>query len=64
MTGGYALIAVPANYDPDNLDVYSIRSYMIDSSGMILEKDLGPDGLAIVEKMTEFDPDETWVPTQ
>ena len=37
---------------------------MIDSTGAIYQKDLGPDTAAIVDKMNDFDPDSTWIPTQ
>jgi hypothetical protein len=59
MTGGYALIARPWVYGAN-----FTKCFMIDRSGIILEADLGPNTAAIVDKMTEFDPDPRWQPTQ
>jgi hypothetical protein len=59
MTLGYALIAYPAAYDSTGRD-----SFIISNNGTIFQQDLGPDTAKIVEQMTEFDPDEKWIPTQ
>jgi hypothetical protein len=55
MTKGYAVIAYPSLYG-----VTGQKCFMICWQGTIYEKDLGPDTHAIVEKMTEFDPDPSW----
>lgn len=60
MTLGYAIIAFPSSYGQFELHL----SYILNSSGTIFEKDLGPDTGTIAATMTEFDPDDTWVPTQ
>jgi hypothetical protein len=55
---GYAFVARPEPYSS------GLKTYTINGNGTIFEKDLGPDTAAIVDKMTEFDPDPKWVPTQ
>ncbi|MCY3022487.1 MAG: DUF2950 family protein [Planctomycetota bacterium] len=57
MTGGYALVAYPSQYDGTGRD-----TFIISDAGMIYQADLGPQTPALVETMTEFDPDpKTWV---
>ncbi|MGD0089175.1 MAG: DUF2950 family protein [Planctomycetota bacterium] len=59
MTLGYALVAYPAAYDATGRD-----TFMINNSGTIYQADLGLQTPAIVEQMTEFDPDpnKMWTP--
>jgi type II secretory pathway pseudopilin PulG len=60
MTLGYAFIAYPAAYDGTGRDCF-----IINNNGTIFQTDLGKDTPAIVEKMTEFDPDpKRWVPAE
>jgi hypothetical protein len=59
MTLGYALVAYPAQYDSTGRD-----TFIINGNGTIFQKDLGAETKDIVEKMTEFNPDQTWVPTE
>jgi hypothetical protein len=59
MTRGYALVAVPADYDKSGRDTFMINNY-----GTIFEKDLGPNTPFIGSAIAEFDPDSTWVATQ
>jgi len=59
MVLGYALVAFPAVYDSTGRD-----TFIINNNGTIFQKDRGPDTRAEAEKMTEFDPDNTWIPTQ
>jgi hypothetical protein len=59
MTLGYALIAFPAEYGKSGR-----KSFMINHTGFIYEKNLGAETHTVVEKMTEFDPDKSWVPTE
>jgi hypothetical protein len=35
-------------------------TFIIDKSGTILEKDLGPDTTKLATAMTTYDPDSTW----
>jgi len=58
MIGGFALVAVPANYR-----VTGVKTFMVSYDGLVLEKDLGPNSLNIVKTMELYNPDKTWRPT-
>ncbi len=55
MIGGFALVAVPAQYR-----VTGVKSFIVNNSGIVYEKDLGPDSLNIVKKMELYNPDPSW----
>jgi len=55
MVGGFALVAVPAEYR-----VTGVKTFMVSYDGMVYEKDLGPDSLNIVKNMERYNPDKTW----
>jgi hypothetical protein len=55
MIAGFALIATPARYGETG-----IKTFMISHHGRIYEKDLGPETAAEAEKITEFNPDQSW----
>ncbi len=55
LTGGFALIAWPAKYGDSGAD-----TFMVNQSGRILKKDLGPDTAKIAKKITSYHPDATW----
>ena len=55
MIGGFALVAVPAEYR-----ITGVNTFIVNNDGVIYQKDLGPDGASIVEKMDEYNPDKTW----
>jgi len=55
MTGGFAFVAYPAEYRSSG-----VMTLIIDQSGTIYEKDLGPDTTKLAQAMTAFDPDSTW----
>jgi hypothetical protein len=55
MTGGFAFIAYPAAYRSSG-----VMTFIVDESGTIYEKDLGPDTTKTAEAMTAFDPDSSW----
>jgi Protein of unknown function (DUF2950) len=55
MTGGFAFIAYPAEYRSSG-----VMTFIVDESGTIYEKDLGPDTTKATEAMTVYDPDSTW----
>jgi hypothetical protein len=57
LTGGFALIAWPADYGASG-----VMTFMINEDGVVFQKDLGEDTAAIVEKIQDFDPDGTWQP--
>jgi hypothetical protein len=55
MTGGFAFIAYPAEYRSSGT-----MTFIVDESGTIYEKDLGPDTAKLAHSMTTYDPDSTW----
>jgi hypothetical protein len=55
MTEGFAFVAYPAEYRSSG-----VMTFIVDKSGTIYEKDLGPNTTKLVEKMTDYDPDSSW----
>jgi hypothetical protein len=55
MIGGFALVAVPAEYR-----VTGVKTFMVSYDGIVYEKDLGPDSLNLVRKMERYNPDRSW----
>jgi hypothetical protein len=58
MMGGFALVAVPAEYR-----VTGVQTFIINHDGIVYQKDLGPDSLSIVKQMERYNPDSTWTRT-
>jgi hypothetical protein len=59
MTGGYALIAWPAEYGRSG-----IMTFLVNSQGVVFQKDLGAQTAEAVNAMTAYDPDASWTPTR
>jgi hypothetical protein len=55
MTAGFAFVAYPAEYRSSG-----VMAFIVDESGTIYEKDLGPDTTKAAKAMTAYDPDSTW----
>ena len=55
MIGGFALVAAPAEYGETGL-----KTFMVNQTGVVYEKDLGPETLDAFQKMELFNPDKTW----
>jgi hypothetical protein len=55
MVAGFALVAWPAEYGGSG-----IMTFVVNSNGIVYEKDLGPKTAKIAEAMTRYNPDETW----
>ena len=55
MIGGFALVAVPADYR-----VTGVKTFMVSNDGIVYQKDLGPDSLNIAKNMERYNPDKTW----
>lgn len=55
MTAGFAFIAYPAEYRSSG-----VMAFIVNESGVVFEKDLGPDTTKFAEAMTAYDPDSTW----
>jgi len=59
MIGGFAMIAWPAEYG-----VTGIKSFIVNQSGVVYEKDLGTETIALAKAITTFNPDRTWRPVK
>lgn len=55
MIGGFALVAVPAQYRVTGVETFIVSNY-----GVVYQKDLGSDSLQIVKDMELYNPDKTW----
>ena len=55
MSGGFALIAWPAQYDTTG-----VMTFIVNQDGVIREKDLGPGTDAVASKTTSYNPDASW----
>ena len=58
MIGGFALAAAPAQYR-----VTGVQTFIVGPSGVVYQKDLGPDTLKAFESLDRFNPDKTWKAT-
>ena len=58
MIGGFALVAVPAQYG-----VTGVKTFIVNHDGIVFQRDLGPDSLEIVRKMKLYNPDSKWQAT-
>ncbi len=54
MIGGFALVAAPANYG-----VTGVKTFIVSHTGIVYEKDLGPDTLKEFHAMERYNPDST-----
>jgi hypothetical protein len=59
MTGGFALVAWPADYDDSG-----VMTFIVNQQGVVYQKDLGPKTSKLVSEMKLYDPDDTWDVTQ
>jgi hypothetical protein len=59
MIGGFALVAVPAEYR-----VTGVKTFLVNTFGIVYEKDLGPDSVKIFKEMERFNPDKSWKETK
>jgi hypothetical protein len=55
MIGGFALVAWPAEYK-----VTGVQTFIVSYSGIVYQKDLGPDTAKTVAAMERYNPDKTW----
>lgn len=55
MSAGFAVVAYPVEYRSSG-----VMTFIVDKSGTIYEKDLGPDTTKLARTMTVYDPDSTW----
>lgn len=59
MTGGFALVAWPAQYDETG-----VMTFIVNQDGIVRERDLGPQTDSVAQKMTLYNPDAAWRPVQ
>jgi hypothetical protein len=59
MIGGFALAAAPAQYR-----VTGVQTFIVGPSGVVYQKDLGPETLKTFESLDRFNPDKTWKATE
>jgi hypothetical protein len=55
MTTGFAFVAYPVEYRSSG-----VMTFIVDTSGTIYEKDLGPNTTKLAQSMTAYDPDSSW----
>jgi len=55
MSAGFAFVAYPVDYRSSG-----VMTFIVDASGTIYEKDLGPNTTKLAQAMTVYDPDSTW----
>jgi len=55
MTKGFALLAWPAKYGASG-----VMTFLVNQTGLVYEKNLGPDTSEITAKIDAFDPDISW----
>ena len=58
MIGGFALIATPAEYG-----VTGVQTFIVNHDGIVYQKDLGPDSVALAMQITRYQPDKSWIRT-
>jgi len=57
LIGGFGLVAWPSEYG-----VTGIRTFIVNQSGMVYEKDIAPVPGKSAPPITRFDPDDSWTP--
>jgi hypothetical protein len=55
MSGGFALVAWPAQYD-----LTGVMTFVVNHDGIVYQKDLGPGTDAAARKMSSYNPDPSW----
>ena len=57
MTGGFAILAYPAEYRNSG-----ITTFLIGTDGIVYQKDLGEKTVEVAQAITEYNPGEGWEP--
>lgn len=55
MIGGFALIAWPVVYGQTG-----VMTFIVNHDGVVYQKDLGAQTVAVAQKITQFNPDKSW----
>ena len=56
MTGGFAVVAWPAEYDNSG-----VMTFLMSHRGIVYERDFGPRTQKIAASISMFDPDFEWI---
>jgi len=59
MTGGFALVAYPAQYGSSG-----IMTFVVGPEGIVFQKNIGEKTGEIAKPMTDYDPDDSWMPVR
>ncbi len=59
MIAGFALVAWPAEWGNTG-----VMTFVVNQSGIVFQKNLGPKTAKIASAITTYDPDDTWPPAQ
>lgn len=59
LTGGFALIAYPAKYASSG-----VMTFIVNQDGIVYQQDLGEQTTDLASKITTYNPDSSWQPTQ
>ena len=57
LTRGFGLLAYPARYGKSG-----VMTFMVNQRGIVYQKDLGEKTSALAERITAYDPDDSWTP--
>jgi Protein of unknown function (DUF2950) len=55
MIGGFALIAVPAEYR-----ITGVKTFIVNNDGVVYQTDLGPNSLEVAKGIELYNPDKSW----
>lgn len=58
LSRGFAFVAYPAQYRNSG-----VMTFIVNQEGIVYEKDLGPDTEKLAAEMSEYNPDNSWRPT-
>ena len=59
LVAGFALVAYPAKYGSSG-----VKTFLVNQSGVVLQKDLGRDTTKKAAALTRYDPDGSWTPAE
>ena len=57
MTGGFAVVAYPAQYRDSG-----IMTFIVGTDGVVYQKDLGDNTATLAGALTEYNPGDGWTP--
>ena len=57
MIGGFAMVAVPAEYR-----VTGVQTFIVSNDGIVYQKDLGEKTTDVASALVDYDPGDGWTP--